>query len=263
LQIIVSADIAEFGPKDGEPVLCHFNPLYHAQGLIPWLLLPLAFVALKENRTLQAAWILAPIALSAIVYLAVMKTLRMDSGGTVQLNVMFTIMVVGFSMVWLLAERIGNRNRFLTFLLAALIYFGFLGVNLLCSGFGEDMISIASLAAVSIPAIILAFVVAALSSSKRFRIARFIIFTGVALFGSLLTTISAITFIFFLSPNRPISSQIAEVLCVSFFISLVYFVGLLPFLVLLFVSPFWRKRLECVVGIHTNDGDWTSCPVGP
>ena len=177
----------------------------------------------------------------------------MDSGGTVQLNVMFTIMVVGFSMVWLLAERIGNRNRFVTFLLAALIYFGFLGVNLLSGGFGKDMIAIASLAAISIPAIIFAFIIAALNSPKPFNTTRFVIYIGAALFSSLLIIFSAIMFIFYPSPDRPINSQIIELLLVSFFSSLIYYAGLLPFLILLFANPFWRKRFEAVSGIQTRN----------
>jgi hypothetical protein len=212
----------------------------------------LVFVALKENRTPQAAWILAPIALLATVYSAVMKILQMDFGSTVQLNVMFTIMVLGFSMVWLLAERIGNRNRFVTFLLAGLIYFGFLGVNLLSGGFGKHMIAIVSLAAISIPAILLAFIMAALQSPKQFNAARFIIYIGAALFSVLLIIFSIIMFIFYPTQNMPVKTQIIEVLIASFFSSLIYYAGLLPFLILLFSNPFWRKRFEAVLGIQTQ-----------
>ena len=184
--------------------------------------------------------------------------LQMDSGSTVQLNVIFTILVVGFSMVWLLAERIGNRNRFVTFLLAILIYFGFLGVNLLSSGFGKDMIAIVSLAAISILAIVFAFIIAiaALKSSKPFNIARFVIYIGAALFSSLLIIFSIIMFIFYPifypSQNMPVKTQITDVLIVSFYSSLIYYVGLLPFLVMLFANPFWRKRFEAVSGIQTK-----------
>lgn len=249
---MVSADIGEFGPTDGKPVTYHFNPLYHAQGIIPWLLLPLAFVALKENRTPHAAWILAPIALLATVYSAVMNIVPMDSGGTVQLNVMFTIMVLGFSMVWLLAERIGNRSRVVTFLLATLIYFGFLGVGLLSAGLGKDMIAIVSLAAISIPAILFAFLIAALLSPAPVNTARFIITIEAALFGVLLIIFSIIMFICYPAPDRPIKGLINELLIVSFVSSLIYYAGLLPFLILLFSNPFWRKRFEGVLGIQTR-----------
>lgn len=179
-----------------------------------------------------------------------MKILPMDSTGTVQLNAIFTILVVGFSMVWLLAERIGNRNRFVTFLLATLIYFGFLGVNLLSGGFGRDMIAIASLAAISIPAIICAFIIAALISPKPFNSTRFIIYIGVVLFIVLLTIFWIIMFVLYPVPEIPINRRITELLMASFFGSLIYYAGLLPFLVMLLANPFWRKRFEAVLGIQ-------------
>jgi hypothetical protein len=213
----------------------------------------LAFVTLKENRTAQAAWILAAVALLGMIYLAVMKILRVDSGSTVQLNLMFTIIVFGFSMIWLLAERIGNRNRFVTFLLAILVYFGFLGVSLLSAGFSKSLMAIVSLAAISIPAILFAFVIARLTCPKPFNATRFIITLGVALFGVSLILFSAAMLILYQSQNLPMSTTwITELLSVSFFSSLIYFVGLLPFLILLLSNPFWRKRFEAVLGIQTN-----------
>jgi hypothetical protein len=210
----------------------------------------LAFVTLKENRTAQAAWILAAVALLGMIYLAVMEILRMDSGGIVQLNVMFTIIVLGFSMIWLLAERIGNRNRFVTFLLATLIYSGFLGVSLLSAGFSRSIITVVSLAAISIPAILFAFVIATLTSPKPFNTARFIITIGAVFFIVLLISLSTITFVIYRTPEIPLNSQIGEVVMISFFSSLIYYVGLLPFLILLLSNPFWRKRFEAVLGIQ-------------
>lgn len=215
--------------------------------------MPLAFVALKENRTRQAAWILAPIALLAITYSAVLNILRTDSGGAVQLNVMFTIIVLGFSMIWLLAERIGNRNRFVTFLLATLIYFGFLGIDLLSAGFSRSIIAIVSLAAVSIPAILFAFVIATLTCPKPFSTARFIITIGVALFGVSLILFSITMFIVYQSQDLPVSTTwITDLFTVSLLSSLIYYGGLLPFLILLLSNPFWRKRFEAVSGIQTK-----------
>ncbi len=192
-------------------------------------------------------WILAPIALLAIVYSTVMNILKISSGSTAQLNIMFTIMVLGFSMVWLLAERIGNRNRFVTFLLATMIYFGLIGVNLLSSGFSKDTIAITYLAVISIPAIIFAFIFAALISPKPFNTTRFIVYVGVALFIVLLIIFSSIIFVFYPASNLSINRRIVELLTATFFSSLIYYAGLLPFLILLFSNPFWRKRFQKVM----------------
>ena len=231
---------------DGEPVLYHFSPLYHAQGFIPWLLLPLAFVALRENRTVQAAWILAPIVLLGATYWTIMMILKPTSGSAVQTNMFFAIMVVGFSMIWLSAERIGSRNRLVTFLLAALIYFGILGVNLLTGEFGRDVIPVAAVAAMSIPSILLAFAIASRASSRSFRKARFLALTGVSLLGSHLIILLLAMLLFY--PGRPIRDQMTEVAFASFVMSLVFLLGLAPFLVLLWANRFWRRRFESVLG---------------
>ena len=176
----------------------------------------------------------------------------MSSGNTVQLNAMFKILVIGFSMIWLLAERIANRNRIVTFLLAALIYFAFLGVNLLSVGFSKDMIGVTYLTAISISAIVFAITIALLISPKSFSVARFIIYIGAALFIFLLTISSAIMFTFYSSSTIPIDRRIAEVLNFTFLSTLIFYVGLMPFLALLFGNPFWLKRFKALSGIQTN-----------
>jgi hypothetical protein len=246
LRIVASADLGEFGPTAGKPVLYHFSPLYHAQGLVPWLLLPLAFVALKENRTVQAAWILVPVVLLGAIYWTVMMVLKPTSGSAVQMNMFFAIVVVGFSTIWLLAERIGSRNRLVTFLLGALIYFGTLGANLLTGEFGKDAMPVAAVAAISISSILLAFAIASMASSRSFRKARFLALTGVSLFGSHLIILSLVMLLFY--PSRPIRDQMTEVAFASFVMSLVFLLGLAPFLVLLWANRFWRRRFEGVLG---------------
>ncbi len=259
LRIVVSADLGEFGPTDGKPILYHFSPLYHVQGFIPWLLLPLAFIVLKENRTAQAVWILAPVAGLGVVYWAATMVIKPTSGSMVQTNTLFTAMTVGFSLVWLLGERIGNRNPFVAFLLAALVSFGFLGVNLFSRGFGKDVTAISVLAATMILPMLLALGVAAFLSSKRFRKVRFAVWTGVCLFGSQWIIVSTVTLLF--NSNRPIAGQIAEVSFASLVISLLCCVCLLPFLILLWTNRFWRRRFECVTRIRVEADE--VCPGKP
>lgn len=250
LRIVASADLGEFGPTDGKPVLFHFSPLYHVQGLIPWLLLPLAFVALPENRNTQVAWILAPGAVLGAVYWAAVAATKPTSGSVAQANLLFTTIVLGLSLVWLLGERIGNRNRVISFLLAAFIYFGFLGVNLLSGGFNKDLVAISFLAAAMILPILFSLGMAAFLSSKRFGRVRFAVLTGVCLFISEWIIFLAVALPF--DSTRSTAAQLSEALLVSLLIALVCFVCLLPFLVVLWTNRFWRRRFECVAGIRAD-----------
>lgn len=250
LRIVVSADLGEFGPTDGKPVLYHFSPLYHVQGLIPWLLLPLAFIALKENRTAQAVWIIVPVALLAAICWAVVSIMRLPSGSAVQMHMFFTIVVVGFSMIWLFADRIGIRRRLVALLLAALVYFGFLGANLLTGGFGKDAMTVAIMASLSILPILIAFAAATLLSSRSLGKARFLIVAGVVLFVSVAVILSVVMLI--THPSHSLRGQIGELVSASLIFTGVLFVALTPFLVLLWTNRFWRRRFECVTGIRVE-----------
>jgi len=247
LRIVASADLGDLGPTDGKPVLYYFSPLYHAQGFIPWLLLPLPFIALKENRTAQAAWILAPVVLLSVVFWGVMTVLKPASGDAVQMSGLFRILLFGFSMIWLCADRIGNRGRLIAFALGALVYFGFLGANLLTSDLGKDAGTTASIAAMAILPVLLAFAAASLFSSRSFGRVRFLAVAGVALFVSFAIILLAVTVLF--DPRGSIQSQISQVAFASLFFSLAFLVGLTPFLALMWTNRFWRRRFACVTGI--------------
>lgn len=250
LKIVVSADLGEFGPVDGKPVTYNFNPIYHVQGFIPWLVFAMAFVVLKENRTARTALLLIPIAVLGLLYSIVKHMMRMDSGGSsVQLDFMFRVLVLGFSMIWLLAERIGNRSRLVTCLLAILIYLGFLGVDLLGGGFGKDTVAMACFAGASILAIFFALLLAGLIAGKPFNIARFLIGLPAALYTLVLILFLIVMRALTGNGDYPFSSMIVEALMASFFTALIYYVSLLPFVVLLVNSPFWRKRFDAVLGV--------------
>jgi hypothetical protein len=59
-------------------------------------------------------------------------------------------------------------------------------------------------------------------------------------------------FILYSPQHIPVNTWIADLLIASFFSSLIYYAGLLPFLIMLFANPFWRKRFEAVSGIQTK-----------
>jgi len=197
-------------------------------------------------------WILAPVALLAIVYLRDEGT---AAGFRRSHPVECDVYGRGRRLLADLAaaERIGSRSRLITLSLAALIYLGFLGLNLRRAGLGKDTGDIALFAAASVLPILFAFVIGTLSSLRSFSKARFIACTGAALFVWVAIIGATVTLVFDPSVNRSITSRmIVEVIGAFLLLSLVYFVALLPFLVLLFTNRFWRRRFERVTGIRTG-----------
>ena len=165
-----------------------------------------------------------------------------------QLNVMFQILVLGFVWICLLGHRIARYSGIVKLFLAAAIYYGTLGVTLLAYGLSNDIISITYLAAMSIPPILLAITTAVLCSRKRFNSKRFIAYVAMFLFVFSLIVFGLAMFVLSPNPHRPILSQITEWLMVSALTSAIYFIGQLPFLILLISDDFWRKRFQAVTG---------------
>ena len=60
---MASCDIGDLGPVEGAAVTYYWNPLYNLTGVLPWLLVAMTYILLKENRSLQALLILVPIGL--------------------------------------------------------------------------------------------------------------------------------------------------------------------------------------------------------
>ncbi len=114
----------------------------------------------------------------------------------------------------------------------------------------QDNIKIATVHSNS--AILFVFVIAGLTCPKPYNTARFIITIGIVLFSILLIIFSMIMFVFYPAPEMPMNRRIVELLMASFFSGLIYYAGLLPFLILLLSNSFWRKRFEAVMGIRTQ-----------
>ncbi|MEN6334497.1 MAG: hypothetical protein ABFE01_09565 [Phycisphaerales bacterium] len=197
------------------------------------------------ERMVAQAWRLQTHRRAILTTLAVMRYARDKGGYPSSLDAL-----VGFSMIWLLADRVGHRSRLVAFLSAAVIYFGFLGADLLASGFGKDAMTIAILASLSILPILLAFAAASRLSSKSFGKVRFLVVAGAVLFVSFAVILSVVTPI--TDPSHSLRGRIDELAFASLTFSAVFLVALTPFLVLLWTNRFWRRRFERVTGVRAH-----------
>ena len=248
MRIVTSCDIGELGPKEGAAITYYWNPIYNVIGLLPWLLLVLAYVLFKENRCVQALWILLPLVLFKLLWWGFVTMMGIPSEASVMFISMIDCLLIGFVLNWLLAERIGNRNRFVTWLLALLLFVLVLGTTMVNFGLGTESLAVSIFIGLTVGILLLSFVLAGFMCRKKFGPVRFSIWMAVWVFimtNVFFTVVALIQVV--LSPVSFLM-MFLQILMVALIYAGVLIVGLLPFEILWFKNTFWRKRFEAVFG---------------
>ena len=83
-----------------------------------WAVLVLAIVLVKANRNPQALLVLVPLLIINLLWSIFKKAMSFPSAQVEMFNMLFYSLTVGIAILWLLAHKLGNRSRFVTFLLA-------------------------------------------------------------------------------------------------------------------------------------------------
>lgn len=213
---------------------------------MPWLLV-FGLFALKENRNGAVLCMLIPLVIVWLTYIFVKHLMRLPSSADVELNMVFTGLVGGFMVVFLLVERFRRHNHFV-FLLPIL----FLGMILLSGSITKDTRPMAVVLGTSTLAIWGAFMGAKMSCARNFFISRFLVWEGFCLFLLLILFFTIDVYILCLGKGYSLEKMLSEVMLGGAICSIIYFVGLLPFEILLFNNDFWVKRFEAVFGITVH-----------
>lgn len=252
LKMIASCDIGDLGPKEGAAITYYWNPLYNVLGMLPWLVLATAFILFKENRCVKALWILLPVVLFRLLWGGLAALMNIPSEAGAMFVPLIDSLLIGFVLNWLLAERIGNRNRFVTWLLALLLFALAYGVMLVDLGVGTEAMQISIFIGLTVGILLVSFALAGFMCRKKFGPVRFSLWTA---FWVLLTTTGffmVIAIIQVLVSHQSIVTMLLRVLMVGFIYGGILIAGLLPFEILLFVNGFWRKRFEAVFGLKSQ-----------
>lgn len=254
LKIVASGDIGDLGPKEGTAILYNWTPLYNVAGLLPWLLVVAGFVLFKENRRAQALWILLPVVVFKGIlwgFLAIMSKL---AGFPSEISLLFTsladCLLIGFVLSWLLGDRIGNRNRFATWLLAIVVFTVVWALSLVSIGLTTEAMGVSILIGVTVGIFMLSFALAGFNCRKAFGPIKFclwmalwvVVFTfGLFLVIGLVQTLSM--------GGEYVVQMLVGILMAGGIYSGVLIVALLPFEIILLANTFWRKRFEAVFGL--------------
>lgn len=247
MKIVPSADIGDLGPQQGASVIYNWRWYYGAPTLTLWLALIAAFVFIKANRNPQALLILVPLLIVNLLWLVFKKALHVGSTEAEMFGMVFHSLVVGITVLWLLANRLGNRNPLVTFLLAFAIVavLGLLGtVSYVGLEFSPQTIGGPILLGMLALAMLIGFALTAWQCQKRFSRSRFVLYMAFWTVAGCLAT----GFIFFsivlviYRPPIAIAGALLRLLAVGSVLGVCLYVIVLPYLILALVDPFFRQR---------------------
>lgn len=245
LNIVAECDLGHLGPKQGQPIPYYWSPLYNLMGVLIWIPLVLAFV-LKENRKPAALWILLPAAGFLVVYHILAELTGMPGSIRAMFAAAIYCIVISFCLVWLLAMRIGGRHRIVTALLALLIFIGMTALSLPLMEMGEPLAILAIFMGISFAVFTIAFTISAILCRKRMTGLRFALaMLPGCLFGTFIPFSAFL--VIQLMQNSSYPGMVPEFLLQTLVASGCYYAVLLPFVILFFVSGFWRQRFDAVI----------------
>ena len=223
--------------------------------LVPWLILILTIILVKANRTPKALLILIPLLAANLIRFVLKMFLRIPSSQDYLFDLPFVCLIVGISILMLLAHKRPSCNRFFTFLWAVAVSV-FIGAAVYLSScgltFNRDMMILIMFYLVGVLAVLIGFVFAAHCCRKYYSPIRFTIclafctpagaILAMLVYAAIVISIMAVT----QSLPTSLISMVKLVLVVGLVSGGILYVIELPFIILTLNCSFFRKRFhEC------------------
>jgi len=216
-----------------------------------WLILVLVLALVKANRNPRAWLILIPLLAINLLWTVLKKITPLQSPQLAVFEQLFVSLTIGISVVLLFGHKIGNRNRFVTFLLAAVLMaaVGIAGA-LSYSGlaFSPQVFAFAIAFAVIASIMLLAFVFAGCCCRKRYSNLRFMLWLAL----STVVVCMVILLGYFVIAMTIMSTMggmsnmwirmLLQISVMGLVLGGCLYVILLPFMILAFKSGFYRER---------------------
>ena len=244
--MVALADLGSLGSREGPAAHYRWVMPNFAPQLLPWLVI-LGLLALKSNRT-PAAWLIW-LPLGCVLAFTSIPSL-FPSGADFFIDVVAAL-AIGYTAIWLLADRLRRQNGFLTFLcvLGALAGASLLAVMLRQSGslVTYEVMPIVMILAMGVWVTSVALSLDGLIWRHRYRPAGLYLWLLVLIVAIwLLVSAPIFLAIVILQGAKPGWSEFfIPVLGVA----LCHFATLLPFLILSSACPFYRERIKALLHI--------------
>lgn len=236
------------GPKEGTAVVYNWKWYYSIPGLALWVVLLGAIVLVKANRNPRALLIVLPLLVVNLLWFGFVKLLNFPSITRAEFGPLFASYTVGIAVLWLFAHKLGNRNRFATFLLALIIMImvGLVGLASYSTGeFSEQTVVLLMLLAILALAALVGFVLAAWRCREHYNGLRFILWLGIwTVIGSIVSLLVFMGIVFIVVGNVPdnLTSMLPQVLVMGLVAGLLLYVINLPFMIFGLNVSFFRER---------------------
>jgi len=244
-------DLVDLGPKESSPVTYTWSFIDNITGLAVWVVLVLAFVLFKANRSGKALLILIPVLVVNVLWIGVKKVTGMPSSSAGQFDVMFSAFTIGLATVWLLSHRFAGLNRFVVFLLTVLAMTVTYALSVLSySGleFTEETMMLAVFFIAVMAAALLAFALTGWRCRKNYTALRFMLWLALwcpvlclfAMFAYALTAFVIIAMI--MHQSISIGDVLIQIPLVGLLIGGVLYLLLLPYMILVLNCDLFRQR---------------------
>ncbi len=215
--------------------------------MILWVILLGAIILTKANRNPRALLIILPLLVVNLIWFGFVKLLNFPSLTITQFNLLFNSFTIGITLLWLFAHKLGNRNRFITFLLALIIMIVISTIGQATNGeFSEQTIIFLSFIIFLSLAVLISFVLTSWQCRANYNGLRFLLWLALwSIIASLATMIIFIAFAWVI--QRPPINMLKAIMVQALIMGLVTGLFLnainLHFMILAFCSPFFRERL--------------------
>jgi hypothetical protein len=259
LNIVPSADLGEIGPQQGEAIRYDWKWHYSAAGFVIWLALILAAVLPKANHNVQVLWIFVPLVVVNLLWLAFKEASDMPSTVAIYYDTLVQSMVIGLAVLWLvlyyLKKLVGAARFFIAFAIVFIV--ASLGILPYYIAYSRDTFMFSVLFIVITLALLLAMTLSSILCRKRYTPGRFMLWLALwILIGSILSISTFYIVIRMTISSIPSWSYLLHVLLSatltgSIFGILVYVLNL-PFMILGFVSPFFRERFCACLNLKST-----------
>lgn len=241
-----SEDIGNLGIKEGTATIYPWKWYQSMPALGLWIILALVILLVRDNRDPRVLLIFIPIFLIRLLWSRFQPILGAPSEVLEVFRVLIDALALGIAVLWLLAYKLGNRNRFVSLLLVLVVL---VAATIVATVSYQAWSSIAAfqifvIQALGIVIMLLVFVLAGCCCRKRYGPWRFMLW--LALWTIIISIVAFLTFFLIAEgPSEPVKEliqQIPQVLLVGFIFAICVYVLNLPYMILAFVTPFFRER---------------------